>query len=161
MVEDRKPNVESVQETGLEVLKSADEDKKADIEIGLADINSQWVELNELVDERRLVLEETLEAANKFDELYKDVIKKIVDCDTHLKSDEFAIKAKPEEIKEQMAELEVKKGFFVLMNCNLLSLSVFISLSVNALPSFVGIFLFFRFYRKHITRICLMLCRAF
>ena len=107
MIEDRKPNVESVQQTATELLKTADEDKKPDIEIGLADINSQWVELNELVDERRQILEETQEAAIKFDELYRDVTKRIVDCDAQLKSDEFAVKARPEEIKEQMDKLEV------------------------------------------------------
>jgi exonuclease VII small subunit len=108
MVADRKPAVESLQETGREVLKTADDDKKPEIEVGLADINSQWVDLNELVEARQKQLDDALEASQKFDDLYKEARKKLSEAETQLKDDEFdAAKASPEDVKEQLDKLEV------------------------------------------------------
>lgn len=108
MITDRKPAVESLQDTGREILKTADEDKKAELEVGLADLNSQWVDLNELVEARQKQLDEALEASQKFDDLYKEGSKKLSEAENQLKDDEFdAAKATPEEVKEQLEKLEV------------------------------------------------------
>ncbi|EDO29908.1 predicted protein [Nematostella vectensis] len=107
MIADRKPTVESVQETGREILKTADDDKRPEIEIGLADINSQWVDLNELADARQKQLEDALAAAQKFDNLYKDASQKIADTEERLKVEELdAAKAQPDEIKAQLDKLQ-------------------------------------------------------
>lgn len=108
MIADRKPGVDSLQETGREILKTADDEKKADIEVGLAHINSQWVELNDLVDARQRQLDDALDASQKFDDLYKDAIKKIAQLEAQVKDDEFdAAKASPEDVAEQHEKLDV------------------------------------------------------
>ena len=48
MIADRAPAVKSLQETGEEVLKSADEETKARIEEGLENVTRQWEELNNM-----------------------------------------------------------------------------------------------------------------
>lgn len=108
MIADRKPGVDSLQETGREILKTADDEKKADIEVGLADINSQWVELNELVEARQKQLDDALEASQRFDDLYKEASKKLSELETQVKDDEFdAAKASPEDVQNQLEKLDV------------------------------------------------------
>jgi len=112
MIADRKPGVDSLQDTGREILKTADDDeKKAEIEVGLTDINSQWTELNELVEARQKQLDAALAASQKFDDLYREASKNVSELEDQVKDDEFdAAKATPEEVKEQLDKLDVSKS---------------------------------------------------
>ena len=108
MVADRQPAVESLQNTGQEILKTADGESKADIEVGLADIGSQWTQLNEMLDTRKKELDAAMAAAQRFYDLYKEVTKDIENTDARLKAEEFELKAKPDEIAEQVDQLKVR-----------------------------------------------------
>ena len=107
MIADRAPAVKSLQETGEEVLKSADDDTKAPIEEGLANVASQWQELNDMVNSRKEALDVAMEAAVKFDGLLADANKKIAAAEEELQAQQLGQKATPEDIKEEARKLQV------------------------------------------------------
>lgn len=107
MIADRAPAVKSLQETGEEVLKAADEDAKAPIEEGLANVTSQWQELNDMVNSRKNALDVAMEAAVKFDELLADANKKIAAAEEELQAQQLGQKATPEHIQDEAKKLQV------------------------------------------------------
>lgn len=107
MIADRAPAVKSLQETGEEVLKTADDDTKARIEEGLADVTRQWEELNDMTDTRKNALDVTMEAAVKFDGQLADADKKIATADEQLQAQQLGQKAEPEHIQEDAKKLQV------------------------------------------------------
>lgn len=114
MIADRAPAVKSLQETGEEVLKTADEDTKARIEEGLADVTRQWEELNDMTDSRKKALDVTMETAVKFDGLLADANKKIAAADEQLQAQQLGQKAEPEHIQEEAKKLQVSIQSFNL-----------------------------------------------
>lgn len=107
MIADRAPAVKSLQETGEEVLKAADEDTKAPIEEGLANVTSQWQELNDMVNSRKNALDVAMEAAVKFDGLLADANKKIAAAEEELQAQQLGQKATPEHIQNEAKKLQV------------------------------------------------------
>ena len=112
MIADRAPAVKSLQETGEEVLKSADDDTKARIEEGLADVARQWEELNDMTDSRTNALDVTMEAAVKFDDQFADANKKISAAEEQLHAQQLGQKAEPEYIQEETKNLQVNITVF-------------------------------------------------
>lgn len=108
MIADRAPAVKSLQETGEEVLKTADDDTKARIEEGLADVTRQWEELNDMTDSRKNALDVAMEVAVKFDGLLADANKKIAAAEEELQAQQLGQKAEPEHIKEEAKKLQVR-----------------------------------------------------
>lgn len=115
MIADRAPAVKSLQETGEEVLKTADEDTKARIEEGLADVTRQWEELNDMTDSRKNALDVAMEAAVKFDGLLADAIKKIAAAEDELQAQQLGQNAEPEQIQEEAKKLQVSLQCTVLI----------------------------------------------
>ena len=99
--------MKSLQETGEEVLKSADEDTKARIQEGLADVTRQWEELNDMNDTRKNALNVAMEAAVKFDGLLSDANKKLAAAEEELQAQQLGQKAEPEHIQEEAKKLQV------------------------------------------------------
>ena len=108
MIADRAPAVKSLQETGEEVLKAADEDTKGPIEEGLASVTSQWQELNDMVNTRNSALNVAMETAVKFGGLLTDANKKIAAANEELQALQLGQKASPEHIQEEANKLEVR-----------------------------------------------------
>lgn len=107
MIADRAPAVKSLQETGEEVLKTADDDTKVRIEEGLADVTRQWQELNDMTDSRANALDVAMEAAVKFDEQLADGNKKIAAAEEQLQARQLGQKAEPEYVQEEAKTLQV------------------------------------------------------
>ena len=99
--------MKSLQETGEEVLKTADEDTKARIEEGLADVTRQWEELNDMTDSRKNALDVAMEAAVKFDGLLADANNKIAAAEDELQAQQLGQNAEPEQIQEEAKKLQV------------------------------------------------------
>ena len=108
MIADRAPAVTSLQETGEEVLKTADDDTKARIEEGLADVARQWGELNDMTDSRKNALDVAMEAAVKFDGQLTDANKKIAAAEEQLQAQQLGQKAEPEHIQAEAKKLQVR-----------------------------------------------------
>lgn len=107
MIKEREGTLNSVQTTAEELLKTADPDKKQEIEEQMEDINDQWKELVGLVTERGGQLQEALEISQKFNDLNKELTDRLRKVDKKAKAEKFSeIKAKPDEIKEQIKEFE-------------------------------------------------------
>lgn len=105
MIKEREGTLKSVQATADELLKTADPVKKHEIEEQMQDINSQWEELTGLVAKRGDQLQEVLEISQKFTDLNKELTDSLRKIDKKAKADKFSnIKAKPEELKDQIAE---------------------------------------------------------
>ena len=104
-----------MQATADELLKTADPDKKQEIEDQMHDINSQWEELTGLVAKRGDQLQEVLEISQKFSDLNKELTDSLRKTDKKAKAGKFSeVKAKPEEIKEQINEFgEIVEEFNV------------------------------------------------
>ena len=113
MIAERAPAVKSLQETGEEVLKTADDDTKARIEEGLADVTRQWQELNDMTDSRTNALDVAMEAAVKFDEQLADANKKIAAAEEQLQAQQLGRKAEPEHIQEETKNLQVNITYFL------------------------------------------------
>lgn len=109
MIADRAPAVASLQETGEEVLKAADEDTKAPTEEGLRKVTSQWQELNDLVNTRKSALDVAMEASIKFGGLLADANQKIAAAQEELQGQQLGQKAAPEEIQVEANKLQVWK----------------------------------------------------
>lgn len=109
MIADRAPAVASLQETGEEVLKAAEEDTKAPIEEGLAKVTSQWQELNDLVNTRKSALDVAMEASVKFGGLLAAANQKIGAAEEELQGQRLGQKAAPEGIQEEANKLQVWK----------------------------------------------------
>lgn len=107
MIADRAPAVQNLQETGEEVLKTADEDTKGPIEEGLANVTTQWQELNDMVNSRKNSLDVAMEAAVKFDGLLADANKKIAAAEEDLQAQQLGQKATPEDIEDEAKKLQV------------------------------------------------------
>lgn len=113
MIAERAPAVKSLQETGEEVLKTADDDTKARIEEGLVDVTRQWQELNDMTDSRTNALDVAMEAAVKFDEQLADANKKIAAAEEQLQAQQLGQKAEPEHIQEETKNLQVNITWFL------------------------------------------------
>ena len=109
MIADRAPAVTSLQETGEEVLKAADEDTKAPTEEGLKKVTSQWQELNDLVNTRKSALDVAMEASIKFGGQLADANQKIAAAQEELQGQQLGQKAAPEEIQVEANKLQVWK----------------------------------------------------
>lgn len=109
MVADRAPAVKSLQETGQEILKSADEDSKVPIEQGLADVVFQWKELNAMVNSRKDSLESAMEAAVKYDKLLSHVSSELTTTTEKLQAQQLRQKATCGALNDEATKLEVKK----------------------------------------------------
>ena len=107
MIADRAPAVKSLQDTGEEVLKSADEETKARIEEGLENVRRQWEELNNMTDARKNALDVAMEAAVRFDGLLGDANRKIAAAEDELQAQQLGQKADPESIQEEAKKLQV------------------------------------------------------
>lgn len=108
MIADRAPAVKSLQETGEEVLKSADEETKARIEEGLENVTRQWEELNNMTDTRKNALDAAMEAAVSFDALLNDANKKITAAEGELQAQQLGQKVEPAAILEEAKALQVR-----------------------------------------------------
>ena len=108
MIADRAPAVKSLQETGEEVLKSADEETKARIEEGLENVTRQWEELNNMTDTRKNALDAAMEAAVSFDALLNDANKKITAAEEELQAQQLGQKVEPASILEEAKTLQVR-----------------------------------------------------
>lgn len=108
MIADRAPAVKSLQETGEEVLKSADEETKARIEEGLENVTRQWEELNNMTDTRKNALDAAMEAAVSFDALLNDANKKITAAEEELQAQQLGQKVEPATILEEAKTLQVR-----------------------------------------------------
>lgn len=109
MIADRAPAVASLEETGEEVLKAADEDTKASTEEGLKKVTSQWQELNDLVNTRKRALDVAMEASIKFGGLLADANQKIAAAQEKLQGQQLGQKTAPEQIQEEANKLQVWK----------------------------------------------------
>ena len=114
MIADRAPAVKSLQETGEEVLKSADEDTKARIQEGLENVSRQWEELNDMTDTRKKSLDVTMEASVRFDGLLADANKKLAAVEEKLQAQQLGQKAESEYIQEEAKKLQV--GLVIIHN---------------------------------------------
>ena len=99
--------MKSLQDTGEEVLKSADEDTKARIQEGLENVTRQWEELNDMTDARKNALDVAMEAAVRFDGLLGDANTKIAAAEEELQAQQLGQKAEPECIQEEAKKLQV------------------------------------------------------
>ena len=107
MMKEREGTLQSVQATAKELLKTADHDKKQEIEEQTQDINVQWEELAGLVAKRGDQLQEVLEVSQRFNDLNKELTDLLRKTDKKAKAEKFSeVKAKPEEITEQIQEFE-------------------------------------------------------
>lgn len=107
MIKEREGTLQSVRATAEELLKTADPDKKQEIEEQMQDIGVQWEELEGLVRKRGDELQEVLEISQRFNDLNKELTDRLRKADKKAKAEKFAeVKAKPDEIKEQMQEFE-------------------------------------------------------
>lgn len=118
MIADRAPAVTSLQETGEEVLKTADDDTKARIEEGLADVTRQWEELNDMTDSRKSALDVAMEAAVKFDGQLADANKRMAAAEEQLQAQQLGQKAEPEHIQEEAKKLQVSLWQFWFVRCS-------------------------------------------
>lgn len=109
MVADRAPAVKSLEETGEELLKSADEDSKVPIEQGLSDVVFQWKELNEMVNSRKDSLESAMEAAVKYDKLLSHASNELTTTTETLQAQKLGQKATCEALNDEATKLEVRK----------------------------------------------------
>lgn len=105
MIKEREGTLKSVQATADDLLKTADPDKKQEIEEQMADINSQWEELRGLVGKRGDQLQDVLKISQQFNDVNKELTDSLRKIDKRAKAEKFSeVKAKPEEIKEQIDE---------------------------------------------------------
>lgn len=106
-MKEREGTLQSVQATAEELVKTADHDKKQEIEEQTHDINVQWEELAGLVAKRGDQLQGVIEISQKFNDLNKELTDLLRKTDKKAKAEKFSeVKAKPDEIKEQIQEFE-------------------------------------------------------
>ena len=107
MIVDRAPAVDSLRETGQELLNTADEDSRARIEQGLSEVSSLWQQLSDMVESRRKALEDAMKAGVQFDDVYSDGNNRIAALELELQSEELQRMAAPEFIQDQVEILKV------------------------------------------------------
>lgn len=105
MIKGKEETLKSIQATADELLKTADVEKKQEVKDVMRDINNQWDELTGLVEKRGNQLDEVLELSQKFSDLNKELTDNLRKIDKKSKEKTFSeVKAKPDEIKEQIQE---------------------------------------------------------
>ena len=87
MIKEREGTLNSVRATAEELLKTAEPEKKQEIEEQLNDINEQWTELTGLVTKRGEQLQEVLEVSQKFNDLNKELTDQLRKTDKKAKAE--------------------------------------------------------------------------
>ena len=107
MFADRLPSIENLRKTGEELLSTTeDEEKKKEIQADLEKLNALWSSLKDRVDDRKERLDETLNAAEKFNKSHNNVLQTLQDLDKKINSEENVPSVVKQKVDEQIQAVQ-------------------------------------------------------